>query len=397
MVGREEPLPERPASRLEMLRETLQDRIETGEWRAGHVLPKISALARELSASNSTVVTALRTLEARGLVHRQGKHWASGPKPAQVSSARASSAQPVIVVVQDLPYSWHYLTFSAREGVFFSTFMAEAQRYDVRMRSASVDCPTDMASAVGLIDRPSVGRFVRSLGERYQGALVVARRCSRSVLADWIDALLRYGRPVVWFDRNDEGLPDRPAGRLLVRCHYDETSAISTALEALRSFGHTVALYPYGDWGAVRPAAWKTKRGGLVKALAAEMGMQVHAVEQIEDNGTLLPGGALMKAARAHGATAIIAPRDKVAADLYTQLVADGVRIPQHISMVSFDNRPLLISRPISSVDFGFGHLGHAAFHSLYGVVNVRRDRKGNVAARPYLVDRGSIGVPRRR
>jgi DNA-binding LacI/PurR family transcriptional regulator len=72
-----------------------------------------------------------------------------------------------------------------------------------------------------------------------------------------------------------------------------------------------------------------------------------------------------------------------------------GIAVPSEMSLISFDNSASITPLPVSTVDFGFGNLGYSAFHLIYGDVTIHRDRAGNVAGRPVVIHRGSIGPPR--
>jgi DNA-binding GntR family transcriptional regulator len=54
-----------PSKRVEL---ALRDRIARGEWKSGERLPPVKDLATFYAVARSTVVTALRRLEADGLV-----------------------------------------------------------------------------------------------------------------------------------------------------------------------------------------------------------------------------------------------------------------------------------------------------------------------------------------
>ena len=97
------------------------------------------------------------------------------------------------------------------------------------------------------------------------------------------------------------------------------------------------------------------------------------------------------------GSTAIIAARDQLAQMFLRWFALARLPIPERMSVLSFDNEFLAGSLALSSVDFGFEELGYQAFHSLLGDVPTRRSRSGEIAARPYVVDRGSVGEPWKR
>jgi GntR family transcriptional regulator len=57
--------PELPSQRVEA---ALRARVSKGEWRSQERLPSVAHLATEYGVARSTVVSALRRLEADGLV-----------------------------------------------------------------------------------------------------------------------------------------------------------------------------------------------------------------------------------------------------------------------------------------------------------------------------------------
>jgi hypothetical protein len=110
-----------------------------------------------------------------------------------------------------------------------------------------------------------------------------------------------------------------------------------------------------------------------------------------ELTGSLSLAPAIMKALSAPKITALIAPCDLDARTIFTWLQSSRVRVPERISLLSFDNSPILSGFPITTIDFGFGHLGYTAFHVLFHDVPVKRNRYGEVPTKPHLVHRGSI------
>lgn len=88
---------------------------------------------------------------------------------------------------------------------------------------------------------------------------------------------------------------------------------------------------------------------------------------------------------------ALVAPSDKSARMLLAGLKALGMRIPQDISLISFDNRLSCTIYPISTVDFGFSSLGYRAFHYIAGDIPIGENRRGNIVSEPCVDDRGSV------
>jgi DNA-binding LacI/PurR family transcriptional regulator len=86
-----------------------------------------------------------------------------------------------------------------------------------------------------------------------------------------------------------------------------------------------------------------------------------------------------------------VAPNDWHANLFLDTLTALGVKIPRHLSMVSFDNMYHYSYSPITTVDFGHGELGHQTFHAIMNDVEPNTTGSREITARPLLIDRGSV------
>ena len=79
---KQDPISTRPL--YMQLRDVLIDRISTGHWKSGAVIPSELELARELGASAGTMRKALDMLEAQHvLARKQGRGRSSMTNPRQ--------------------------------------------------------------------------------------------------------------------------------------------------------------------------------------------------------------------------------------------------------------------------------------------------------------------------
>jgi DNA-binding LacI/PurR family transcriptional regulator len=76
---------------------------------------------------------------------------------------------------------------------------------------------------------------------------------------------------------------------------------------------------------------------------------------------------------------------------MFQWLRLQHIDIPSRMALISFDNSRLVHPLPITSVDFGFGDLGYAAFHALMGDIPVDIGRGRRRPARAFVVHRGSL------
>jgi DNA-binding LacI/PurR family transcriptional regulator/DNA-binding transcriptional regulator YhcF (GntR family) len=395
ITGRTSDIAPRKSSALVLAGE-LEEQICTGQLRTGQQLPKVAVYARAFHASENTVIQAFRILRSKGLVHKAGKPWYIGPPPAEKPGSSLKPTQPTIVVLGHSPRAWGSLDLAYRTRNFTIQFSSESRRYGVRLLLVSISA-SDMFRASGW-NRERAAQLIRKLGPRYLGTLIISSRNDIRDMKEWIDLLLRYRRPVVWFDRNDEGLPDREASRLLRRCHFDERSAVRLALETLYEAGHRNVAHALSG---VSKSKWKNRRLRLIQEEARSMEMDVFGMREC---GFVLEGASQTVDDWVHAiarvllhsrkATALIAPSDYMACQYYERFSGSNIRIPRQLSLISFDNSTYAHTYGLSSVDFGFDYLGYAAFHTIHGSIPVRRSKAGDIPSKPFIDNRDTIAGP---
>jgi DNA-binding LacI/PurR family transcriptional regulator/DNA-binding GntR family transcriptional regulator len=390
-------------SSVATLAASLEARIETGHYRAGQRLPKMAALAAAFHVSNTTIAGALRELSSRRLVHKRGKAWYVGGEPVDRGRIRVSATHRVVIVLQDREHEWVWLSRLARTGRFCSRFIAEAEVYGVSLVSAFPD-GVALSPGTRYVGAGRVDALIRELGSRYLGSLVVSSAQELPGLAAWIDRLCAYRKPVVWFDRYDRPPRGLAARRHFTRCRFAEENGLALAVKALADAGHRECVFPISAPGFM---AWQYRRRDALRSLAHNAGIRLrsfeHMVNDIHGNpwqseeGTMETYEPVARKILDHrGATALIAPNDYTAFFYYHWLSEAGVAIPERLSLISFDNDVACSLLPLSTIDFGLGYLGYAAFHLLFGIVPVARERTNTVSSRPRLLDRGSLGPPRK-
>jgi hypothetical protein len=332
-------------------------------------------------------------------------------------------------------------------------FESEALRYRVLLMSAVMTERNKL-----LYGMPSgtagITRLVNDVGFRYRGALLLGSpsRAGRPDIAGQVELLRSFGKPVVWFDPYDLPGAVKPEGGVF-RCHFDENSGLRVALEHLHEAGHTrvgyaavdaggwiqerlrglqaVASRHYPNMKILEPATSRPpKRPSLpttekqwsrvlaylrkhdnahVRRVAAEAN-RVHRKETGEGSlegrlvagdetfspliNLVLFGGVVQSILHDTGVTALLCPNDGLARRMYWVCRQLGYAIPDDISLLSFDNDYTASSHIMSSVDFGFGHLGYCAFHLITKTLPIETTPGGRVGARAHVAVRGSVGPP---
>jgi hypothetical protein len=277
------------------------------------------------------------------------------------------------------------------------------------------------------------------LGERYRGAITIDTGIARDEFNDWVRILSCSGKkPVLLFDSSGShsGLvrPNLSSVPSYYRLFLDEPAAIGLALKSLSQIGHRTIGVPIFE----HDETWAAPRFNTIRNTATALFPEatvVQAVHQeafwvresaephnkleflaenfrrfIAESGQIrkVRPGLLRKKNPFFAATpsmmhlleaectALIALNDWRAHQYLVWFRNAGLRIPEDMSIVSFDNLAESETVPISTVDFGFARLGYLAAHILIGDIPVKADKQGNIAGICTLMDRGSIGMPRK-
>lgn len=414
IVSRMRPVVVDRRSAVVEIAQRLRRRILLGEWQTGRHLPKVLALTNELRVSNTTLLAAFDILRGENIIHKTGKNWIVGPLELHQGDrkVRPATEGPIILILQSNFKQLERLAESERTRLFFSAFENEVVRYGIQLRYFFTK-EDGAPPSPGTVGKNSLRKLFTEQGSRILGTLLVDSRGRLRNLNEWIEFMLTFQRPVVWFDYLDDSGVQMPLSSNFTRCHFHEESAIETAINSLAALNHRETAYLLGG---TDEGGWRRRRGMLLAKHAEKHGMKMHFVEA---SGTdplpaymekladrFAPGGDLAnrwkpaeyylpvigRALKYKEVTAWIAPRDQTAYHLFWWMQAAGLGVPEDISLLSFDNRH---ARGVSSIDFGFGYLGYAAFHSIFGIIKLRRCRGGRIPNRPYLLDRGTIGWPR--
>ena len=89
--------------------------------------------------------------------------------------------------------------------------------------------------------------------------------------------------------------------------------------------------------------------------------------------------------------TALVALNDNYARDYYLWLKLNGIRIPQDLSLIGFDNSNVGHPFGLTTVDMGHNYLGHQAAGILTGRIPVPSGRPPTVRARLWLIERSTV------
>ena len=92
--------------------------------------------------------------------------------------------------------------------------------------------------------------------------------------------------------------------------------------------------------------------------------------------------------------TALILSRDRNLLRILQAFESLETKIPEDVSLVSYDNETAYRNLPVDSVDPGIGNLGYQAYHYLSQDIGIRVQQKQTIYGLPRVVVRGSCKPP---
>jgi hypothetical protein len=437
----------------DILYRDLTEKIADGTIRAGQRLPKLGFYCIERAMSSRSVRGVYVRLVNDGTAFHQGKKWLIGKPEIHSVNVGATHAPPVILVVIPNEDSWRVLCRTELKGRFATQFNRECEHAGIQTFPVLMSAQTRQHLVASLpCGTVAAQRYIRELGNRYLGTLVLAGTEGRE--PQWVRLLAEYGKPVIVFNPDDIFGGSRPL-RYSPAVYYaalDHAAIASVAADSLASSG----LHLSGMIGMlselagtiIKPAGirhefqtryphqalvveseehlfWENRPDGqtpadvikrlrrsgipaIRKILNAAISNdpdfwknpQLYRTDTDLYTRPILPGfdmsvvwvtHLLVPLFRNHRVTAILTQNDSLAVTCYYWLNAIGVSVPGHISLLSFGNDEILHPLPISSIDFGFDRLGYAAFHLILDDVPVKTDRHGIFRPGAVYINRGSL------
>jgi LacI family transcriptional regulator len=192
------------------------------------------------------------------------------------------------------------------------------------------------------------------------------------------------GMPVVVIDRLETGQGNISVG-------VDDLAGGRSAGEHLVALGHRHIAFA-GDHTTATPV--HDRMIGLRNAVTAAGGsLDVLPTDLSVDGGRVI-GTELADLAPSRRPTAVVAAIDLIAFGLMQALVQHGVRVPDDVSLVGYDDVPFgkQLSVPLTSVRRPHYEMGAMAAELLLAVVSGRPPPRRHIVFDPELVVRSSTG-----
>jgi hypothetical protein len=378
-------------SRMRSQKETvslIKKAISNGQWRDSFPIPKIRNLCTEWNLSATTLVHALQDAAKLGLIYKKGKFWTVGKQENEAGVFIAKGTIPsTILIVSHRLNEWAEFHGNLLAG-FVINFGLEASRHQIRLYPVLTG--EDQKDTTFPCGQEAIRKFRERLGSSYLGSIFTPLAATTLNVNSTLRFLLHLGGPVVWMqDEFPQKKRNLPKG--ILRISFGDwgnkpgNNSIQLALDELYRKGHREIAIITNE---IESHNWLAHR---VKSMQEQSsfypGMHLFSILESRHTSDI----ALMRKVLLTNVTAVIIPNDDMAIRYYQAWSSLGKRIPEDLSMISFDNRYTLKPFPISSIDFGLDLLGYQAFHYIFGVIPIHCGRRSQIFGTNTLSDNGSI------
>jgi len=331
----------------------------------------IAEIARRANVSTATVS---RTLNQSGPVKAATarKVWRAVTELNYVPNSHARTlvsgrSRIIGVIVSDITNPFFPELLRS-----FETLAAEKQ-YDLIVTSTDYET-TRMTACLR-----------RMLERKVDGVAMMTSEMDLGVIKE----LSRRGVPIVFMDVGQ-------VGPKMSHVMIDYGNGVRQAVDHLAGLGHKRMAFISGP---LELHSARTRRQAFLE------GMRGHGIEPdkklVREGTHTAEGGreamtALLRLSKRP--TAVVCSNDWTAIGALNAIAAAGLRVPQDISLVGFDDIPLAsyTNPPLTSVRMSASDVGTVAFRALFGLVSGERV-EGDVYQIPTeLIARASSGRPRK-
>lgn len=338
------------------LAEQLGRMIDSGELQPEIQLPPEDELCLKYEVSRNTLRSCLKKLEGEGRIYRvKGRGTFVAPNVKKIRN--------LIVVTPWLPNA-----HASMQGLLTGILM-RTQEENVLIQVITQNRAAAVLQAA-------------KLDESKQSGVILLRK--NSMMPEHFGLAKKYGFPVI-----AEGISDLKGGCTI---DIDNADAMRKIIKHLYSLGHRVFGLA-GFESSKGQITHYSQREDAVGRLLTEFGVPL-----LPENRIIIPGpeaapenfSAFFR--RKNAPTALISETDHLAAVLYRTAASAGIRIPQDISIVGFDDAPFagFLNPPLTTIRQDYCQLGFMAADHILRMMSEYQTRSFHLKQKLELVIRNS-------
>ncbi len=342
----------------------LRDRIVQGILPEGASIPSEKALCAEFNVARGTLRQALRRLEDEGYLRREqgrGTFVQSAQQQAAVPDARARRVGFIVPYVRDSSVPTIFVGFQEA---------SERLGWSVLFRQANSGLDEQRATIEKLVS------------ERVAGiALYAADSDNASPLAE----IIPPGFPIVLIDRYLKG----------VNADYVASDHFGGALWAVQFLidnGHR--RIGFVRWLSTATSIEHRMLGYQQALRERNIALDPSLTFHVEGYPTVDITSLVAYLARSDRPTAVMAANDQIAIALYRAAMIAGLRVPDDLSIVGFDDLDISarLEPPLTTLAQPFKQIGETAVHLLHRRINGGGPSQ-RIALSSQLMIRGSVAT----
>ena len=349
------------------LASVLRSAIEQGIYVAGQPIPSERELTKNHGLSRTTVRRAIQLLVDEGILYRLpgSGTYVGRPQSRTFELAPEHATLGLILPTLSNPYFGELTTAIEREAT-----------------RAGYQLLLGQSDLTGRSEAPYLARY--SENAAVKGVITIST--GMDIPAESYAKLERAGKPFLFVVRHDETIGADAVST-------DHVGGARALVRYLVGLGHRRIAY-IGDARSRSPRPHQgylegLREAGLPDDPELQVRLDAESIEQIGEQGVRQ----LLE--RKVPFTAIFAQIDLMAVGVLRALRAAGIRVPDDVSVVGFDNIPLAehLHPPLTTVDHTVGEIGRLAVLLLQDRMVGRYDGPARrVIIQPRLVIRASCG-----
>jgi LacI family transcriptional regulator len=359
--------PTKTVHRTTALVAALRSAIEQGVYATGKLIPSERELSSSKGLSRTTVRRAIQLLVDEGVLYRIPGSGTYVGRAAPLTTELPQEHATIGLILPTLanPYFGELVTAIERECT-----------------RAGYQLMLGQSDLTGHSMAPYLARYAENMAVK--GVIAVATGVEVPVVS--FEQLARAGKPFLFVVRHAETIGADSVAT-------DHVGGARELMRHLIGLGHRRIAY-IGTAGARSPRHYQGYLEGLREAgLPEDSELQVRGQDDNLDQAG--EDGVYTLLARKVPFTAIFAQIDQMAIGVLRALRASGIRVPEAVSVVGFDNIPSAehLHPPLTTVDHTVSEIGRLAVLLLHDRMSGRYDGPARrVIIQPRLVIRDSSG-----
>ena len=439
-----------PTIRHAKLIEWFTQQIQAGVYRVGVEIPKSEVICRLHHVSKTTVSRAMQTLSDRKLIYKRGQNYIVGNKPQNAKNPTKVGAILIILPFED---KWRLAFESFRTRLFCQNIERQAEESRIDLHFALAESGREPFVA-GLIPSglSQIKAYVKDLGTKHLGTLMFDFVSQNK--GQWIQYLSDLKRPAVLFDVKETFHAISSTNKKIFRAKFDNkvvNKHLVNNIFRLKHFNIAIPCLLYNPdslrlaeelratfrelhpefnihiekevdsfWDREESTTHIIKRlmnKGIPKIkskLAEFLNPRPGYLNRFPETNTfqkkptpyplplvlhdLLWITPIMASlfTKAPNTSLILAPGALEARACYYWLLANGVKIPEEISIVSLFKREELNPAPITTMGTSSELLAYLVFHALKADIPVKTNRFNEILVNSELIHHRTLGQARK-